>query len=107
MTASSSIAGQTRAGASRGVRISHVHPATWLLVILSIAFSLWFSCYSIRLHDAHLTHKADLGQMDIAIWNTAHGRFLQEIKGDAISTRLTDHVEPIFALIAPVYWLWA
>ena len=44
--------------------------------------------------------------MDIAIWNTAHGRFLQEIKGDSISTRLTDHFEPIFALVAPIYWLW-
>ena len=107
MTASHSAVGQARDSVSFGVRISHAHPATWLLIILGIAFSLWFSAYSIRLHDAHLTHKADLGQMDIAIWNTAHGRILQEIKGDAISTRLTDHVEPIFILIAPVYWLWA
>jgi len=106
MTVSRSVAGQARAGVSLRVATLPGHPAAWLLAILIIAFSLWFSCYSIRLHDAHLTHKADLGQMDIAIWNTAHGRFLQEIKGDSISTRLTDHVEPIFALIAPVFWIW-
>ncbi|RLT34396.1 MAG: DUF2079 domain-containing protein, partial [Chloroflexi bacterium] len=51
-------------------------------------------------------HKADLGQMDQAIWNTSQGRFVEEVKDDFVSTRLTDHVEPIFALIAPVFWLW-
>ncbi len=71
-----------------------------------LLFAAWFSAYSIRLHDAHLTHKADLGQIDHAIWNTAHGRLLQEIKDDHLSTRLTDHVEPIFLLVAPIFWLW-
>ncbi len=80
--------------------------ATWLVIGLMLLFAAWFSAYSIRLHNAHLTHKADLGQIDHAIWNTAHGRPLQEIKGDQISTRLTDHVEPIFLLVAPVFWLW-
>ena len=64
MTASHSAVGQARDSVSFGVRISHAHPATWLLIILGIAFSLWFSAYGIRLHDAHLTHKADLGQID-------------------------------------------
>lgn len=80
--------------------------ATWLVIGLMLLFTAWFSAYSIRLHDAHLTHKADLGQIDHAIWNTAHGRPLQEIKEDRLSTRLTDHVEPIFLLIAPVFWVW-
>ena len=48
-------------------------PAFWVWVLILI-FTVWFSAYSIRLHDAHLTYKADLGQMDLAIWNTAHGR---------------------------------
>ena len=77
-----------------------------MVAILVLAFAVWFSAYSIRLHDAHLTHKADLGQIDQAIWNTAHGRFLQEIKDDQISTRLTDHVEPIFIPLSLVYWVW-
>ena len=80
--------------------------AGWLLVALMLAFTAWFSAYSFRLHDAHLTHKSDLGQMDLAIWNTAHGRFVQGIKGEAVSTRLTDHVEPIFLPVSLVFWLW-
>lgn len=75
----------------------------WLLIFAYIGF---FSAASIRLHDAYLTHTADLGQIDLAIWNTAHGRFVQEIKGEQISTRLTDHVEPIFAVVSLVFWIW-
>jgi uncharacterized membrane protein len=71
-----------------------------------LLFTIWFSAYVIRLHDAHLTHKADLGQMDLAIWNTAHGRPFQEIKDERVSTRLTDHVEPIFLPVSAVFWLW-
>jgi uncharacterized membrane protein len=77
-----------------------------VVVVAMLLFAIWFSAYSIRLHEAHRTHKADLGQIDLAIWNTAHGRFVQEIKDDQVSTRLTDHVEPIFLLVAPVFWLW-
>ena len=77
-----------------------------VVVVAMLLFAVWFSAYSIRLHEAHRTHKADLGQIDLAIWNTAHGRFVQEIKDDQVSTRLTDHVEPIFLLVAPVFWLW-
>ena len=77
-----------------------------VIIVAMLLFAVWFSAYSIRLHEAHRTHKADLGQIDLAIWNTAHGRFVQEIKDDQVSTRLTDHVEPIFLLVAPVFWLW-
>ncbi len=80
--------------------------ATLLVWALVLAYAVGFSILSIRPHHALKTHMADLGQMDLAIWNTAHGRFVQEIKGEQISTRLTDHVEPIFVLIAPVFWLW-
>jgi uncharacterized membrane protein len=80
-------------------------PAFWAWVFM-LAFAIWFSTYSIRLHDAHLTYKSDLGQMDLAIWNTAHGRFVQEMKGASISTRLTDHVEPIFLPVSALFWLW-
>ena len=80
-------------------------PAFWVWILI-LASTVWFSAYSIRLHAAHLTYKADLGQIDLAIWNTAHGRFVQEIKGETVSTRLTDHVEPIFLPVAALFWLW-
>ncbi len=71
-----------------------------------LLFVAWFSAYSIRLHDAQLTHKSDLGQMDQAIWNTAHGRFVQSTREAQPSNRLTDHVEPIFLPVSLVFWLW-
>jgi len=80
-------------------------PVFWVWVLILI-FTVWFSAYSVRLHAAHLTYKADLGQMDLAIWNTSQGRLLQEIKGETVSTRLTDHVEPIFLPVSALFWLW-
>ncbi len=80
--------------------------ASLTVIGLMLLFAAWFSAYGIRQHDAQLTHKSDLGQMDQAIWNTAHGRFVVEIKEDRRSTRMTDHVEPIFALISLVFWVW-
>ncbi len=86
--------------------MSGLQPATLVVLAAMLLFIAWFSAYSIRLHEAHRTHKADLGQIDLAIWNTAHGRFVQEIKDDQVSTRLTDHVEPIFLLVSLIFWVW-
>jgi uncharacterized membrane protein len=77
--------------------------ALWALILI---FSAYFSTLAVRRHDAHLTHMADLGQIDQAIWNTSQGRFVQEVKGEQISTRLSDHVEPIFAPVSLIFWLW-
>ncbi len=57
-------------------------------------------------HAGMRTHKADLGQIDQAVWNSSQGRFLQFTERETTSVRLTDHVEPIFVLISPIYWLW-
>lgn len=84
-------------------------PPRWALLVLwalMLLFSAYFSAVAIRRHDAHLTHMADLGQIDQAIWNTSQGRFVQEVKGEQISTRLSDHVEPIFAPVSLLFWLW-
>ncbi len=78
-----------------------------LLLLIAILLYIWiFAGLAFAQHAGMRTHKADLGQMDQAIWNTSQGRFVEEVKDDFVSTRLTDHVEPIFALISPVLWLW-
>lgn len=71
-----------------------------------LVFALYFSAVSIQRHNAHLTHKSDLGQMDQAIWNTSQGRFVQETRGEETTSRLTDHVEPIYVPVSLVFWLW-
>ena len=73
-----------------------------ILVILLIAlYMLNFGALSLLKHASFQTHTADLGNMDQPIWNTLQGRFVEETKDDGTqSTRLTDHVEPIFALVS-------
>lgn len=81
-------------------------PARMAVLLVFLLYVVGFSALSIRPHQALGTHMADLGQMDLAIWNTSQGRFVQEIKDDFVSTRLTDHVEPIFLPISLVFHVW-
>ncbi|MFB0533658.1 MAG: DUF2079 domain-containing protein [Anaerolineae bacterium] len=70
----------------------------WLLMGLYV---VGFGTLSILKHEAFQTHAQDLGNMDQPIWNTLHGRFLEETKNDGSQgPRLTDHFEPIFALVS-------
>ncbi|MBI5305897.1 MAG: DUF2079 domain-containing protein [Chloroflexi bacterium] len=78
-----------------------------LLIVLAlmIAYSAYFSAYSIQLHNTFRTHASDMGQMDQALWNTLHGRILQDTRPNGQNLpRLTDHVEPIF-LVLPIAFL--
>ncbi len=76
----------------------------WLFIF---AYGIYFSALSIQRHRAFLTNASDLGQIDQAIWNSSQGRFLEFTRrtGEQ-SIRLTDHVEPLFVLIAPVFYLY-
>ncbi len=79
----------------------------WLaLAAMILLYTIIFAGLAFNQHAALRTHKSDLGQMDVAIWNTSHGRFVEEIKQDFLSTRMTDHVEPIFIPVSAVFWLW-
>ena len=79
-----------------------------ILVILLIAlYVLNFGALSLLKHASFQTHTADLGNMDQPIWNTLQGRFVEETKDDGTqSTRLTDHVEPIFALVSLLFLVY-
>jgi uncharacterized membrane protein len=79
------------------------------LIALWIAIGAWivlFTTLAFRLHAAMRTHKADLGQIAQAVWNSSRGRFVEQTDNGFLATRLTDHVEPILALISPVLWVW-
>lgn len=69
-----------------------------------IAYSVYFSAYSIQRHNTFRTNASDLGQVDQALWNTLQGRYLEDTKIDGRqANRMTDHVEPTFALLAVSY----
>ncbi|MGQ9585100.1 MAG: DUF2079 domain-containing protein [Anaerolineae bacterium] len=79
----------------------------WLILLLLMAlYVAYFGTFSVRKHQAFQTHTSDLGNMDQPIWNTLHGRFVQETRHDGRqSSRLTDHFEPIFLLVSLVFLL--
>lgn len=77
-----------------------------VVALLIAAYVVVFSALGIRQHDALLTHKEDLGQIDQAVWNSLHGRWLVETDEDHQSTRLTDHAEPVLVLSSLVFLLW-
>ena len=77
-----------------------------LLLVAVVVYVAVFAGMAFDLHAGMRTHRADLGQIDQAIWNSSRGRFVEQTDNGFVATRLTDHVEPILALISPVYWLW-
>lgn len=78
----------------------------FLLWLAILGYTILFAYLAFNQHLGMRTHKADLGQIDQAIWNSSHGRFVEMTDTGIIASRLTDHVEPILALISPVFWLW-
>ncbi|MEW6583812.1 MAG: DUF2079 domain-containing protein [Actinomycetota bacterium] len=84
--------------------------ARWPLAALWCAVAAYaavFSWLSIQRHRAFFTGRLDLGNMLQAAWTTAHGDPLSttDLAGRQIS-RLSVHVDPLLALLAPVVRLW-
>ena len=79
----------------------------WLTYLAICLYALTFAVLSVLEHDSFDTHAFDLGNMDQAIWNTAHGRWLRFTNWEGGNTRLAAHVEPILFLIAPLYHLFS
>jgi uncharacterized membrane protein len=79
------------------------------LAIITIAFAVLFSWLSLARHEAFQSHAFDLGNMDQAVWNTLHGRFLRftdmAVGRQVLSNRLAIHVEPLLILLSPLYLL--
>lgn len=75
--------------------------AVWLLVVV---FVITFATLSLRRHAALASNGLDLGNVDQALWNTAHGDFLAFTNMAPVRNRLALHVEPILLLLVPFYW---
>jgi len=71
------------------------------------AFTVAFAAISIGRHRAFNTGRFDLGNMTQAIWNTAHGNFLEvtNLAGNQTS-RLGSHFDPVLAALAPLWLAW-
>jgi uncharacterized membrane protein len=75
----------------------------------AVAFAVVFALLSWLKYRAYMDARFDLGNMVQAVYNTAHGRFLEitsgEIKPRQMS-RLGAHVDPILALFALPWLVW-
>lgn len=80
----------------------------WLvLATMTFGCAVVFTWLSLARHGAYQSHAFDLGNMDQAVWNTLHGQVLRftdmAVGGQVLTTRLAIHVEPLLAVIAPLY----
>ncbi len=82
-----------------------IYKPEWMVAGLVVIFALFFALLSVQQHRAFLTNGLDLGNVDQALWNTAHGRFLEFSLMTPIRSRLALHVEPILLAFVPFYWL--
>jgi len=104
-------ASRTRRADRAGSTIA-VNGLLWLMLLAYAAFFIYLSWW--RYH-TFLPHAEDLGNMEQAAWNTAHGhpfvfnnqRIHSGLEATGTITRLSIHVEPIFLLLAIPYLIYA
>lgn len=75
----------------------------------ALLFAVVYSVLSWLKYRAYMDARFDLGNMTQAVYNTAHGHFLEITTGDASPrqmSRLGSHVDPILAAFALPWWIW-
>ena len=75
----------------------------------AILFAIVYSLLSWLKYRAYMDARFDLGNMVQAVYNTAHGRFLEITSGDAQPrqmSRLGSPVDPVLALFALPWLVW-
>src|SRR5579864_9245286 len=91
-----------------------VWPTISVPSVAAVAVVSAIALYAVVFAGAAVIHYAafrsahdDLGTMAQAVWSTAHGRFLEmTTTAGRQTTRLSIHVEPILALLVPLWWVW-
>lgn len=76
------------------------------LIICFIFFSLYTTLSFVR-HDHYQSFGYDLGINDQVVWKYAHFQLpIATASPFPDKTKLTEHVEFIYVLISPLYWIW-
>ena len=77
-----------------------------LLALAALAYAAYFSFLTITRYNAFESRALDMGNLNQAIWNTAHGNWFHLTNQPGIVNRLSLHVEPIIIPLAWLYRLW-
>lgn len=77
-----------------------------VVLVLSVLYIVVFSLLSIYKHETYASSRFDLGNMDQAVWNSAHGRILEatDEQGE-ITSRLKNHADFLLLAFVPLYWI--
>jgi uncharacterized membrane protein len=79
-----------------------------LPIIICLLFFLGYSTLSIVRHQHYNSFGYDLGINDQVAWRYAHFQLpLTTIDPFPTKTKLVEHVELVYALVAPFYWIWS
>jgi uncharacterized membrane protein len=75
---------------------------TAVVLLSATAWAVGFAVLGVNRHEQYGSARFDLGNMVQAVWNTAHGHFLETTLGTGEqASRLASHVDPILAVFAP------
>ena len=77
-----------------------------VVIIAAVLYVVVFSFLSIYKHETYASSRFDLGNMDQAVWNSAHGRILEatDEQGE-ITSRLKNHADFLLLAFVPLYWV--
>lgn len=76
-----------------------------LLAALVLAYALLFAWITLTRYAAFESRALDMGNLNQATWNTAHGNWFHQTNQPGSTNRLSLHVEPILLPISLLYWL--
>jgi uncharacterized membrane protein len=84
--------------------------AIWAPRPARVAALVWLAFFwtaGIARYAVFQSGRFDLGNMTQALWSTAHGRFLEASSASGVgASRLATHVDPLLALLAPLWMAW-
>ncbi len=80
----------------------------WLLLTIAVLlYAGYFSYLTLVRYAAFEARAFDMGNLDQAIWNTAHGAWFRLTNEPGTVNRLSLHVEPILIPISWLYWIYS
>lgn len=84
-------------------RRSLPHLLLWSALLL---YALYFAWLTLTRYAAFESRAFDMGNVNQAIWNTAHGNWFRQTNQPGAVSRLALHVEPIIPALAGLYRFW-
>ncbi|MGI8650730.1 MAG: DUF2079 domain-containing protein [Rubrobacter sp.] len=78
-----------------------------LVLVCAVLYGVSIAFLAVYKHEVFASSRFDLGNMDQAVWNSAHGRILEATdEVGEITSRLKNHADLLLLLYVPLYWIF-